>query len=296
MVAKGVFPKTDGSIYYADDVEIVRGESRASANLETIHRLPYTQTANSVTFTPGRKYFFSSFTLGAGATLTTSQSSTGEPIIIVVDGDCTIAGTIDLKGLGFSGGNGGGGAGSDPGLNGASYAPDTDWNSYFVGHGIGGASTKGGGGASGEGSNGTAGTSGGAAGTYTKVDGTAVEPDDILNMFNVVAGAGGGGGGGSTNPGGAGGNGGGAIVLIVSGNLDMTGGTINVSGNDGSAAAGANGGGGGGGAGGVIVLAYTGTYTSGTLTVAGGTGGAGAGTGTAGGNGGNGISHTFQIV
>lgn len=277
--------------------------------LEALHKLPYSQTTGTVTLTPGKSYEFSSFTM-TGGTLTTSQSTTGEPLIIIVDGDVSITNgaSINLMGTGFSGGVAS--TPGQPGAKGSDYSPDADWNLYFGGGGNGGNipsgggdTGTGGGGASGEGSNGTNGgqgggsppTPGGQFGVYNKLDGSSYQPSAAY-INNVVAGAGGGSGGSAGGvPGAAGGNGGGSIILICNGDIDLTGGSIitrGQNGSDGTNYAGA----GGGGAGGVIVLAYKGTYTPGTLVVSGGDGGAaGQSGGTTGGNGGDGISYAFQF-
>jgi len=318
---------TNGTTADADEVntnfDLTESLSKTGNSIEEIHQMAYSQAANSVTLEAGKKHHFSSFNLASGATLTADCSSA--PLILIVHGNCTIAGKIDVKGKGYAGGAGGDApyGGSDNGTDGNDYSPDDDWNTYFDGAGVKGIAGN-------DGSHGT----GGIAGTYTKVDGTAEEPDDLTHMFNIVPGASGAGGGsgyhssGTSGDGGDGGAGGGSIIIICEGNLDMTGGEIDVSGNDGSDGESKSdgcGGAGGAGAGGVIILTYTGTYTAGTLTVAGGTGGTGgtggstdysggggggasgegsngtAGTngslsdGGNGGNGGNGISHTFQI-
>ncbi len=80
-----------------------------------------------------------------------------------------------------------------------------------------------------------------------------------------------GGNGGNGNAGAGGGAGGGCLVLLVEGDVDMTGGAITA-----DATAGTNGGtqgGGGGGAGGTIIIMATGTITGGTYTARGGSGG-----------------------
>jgi hypothetical protein len=90
-------------------------------------------------------------------------------------------------------------------------------------------------------------------------------------------------GGNAGNSAGAnGGAGGGFLVLVVNGDLDATGGTINASGANGNTS-GANASGGGGG--GCIIIICTGTITGGTYNVSGGNGGNDTGDGGGGGGG-----------
>ena len=56
--------------------------------------------------TPGKVYNFTDFTLNSGDTLSSTATNSGEPIIVKVQGDVTIEGTIDLQAKGFSRGEG----------------------------------------------------------------------------------------------------------------------------------------------------------------------------------------------
>lgn len=234
--------------------------------------------------TPGKVYNFTDFVLNSGDTLSSTASNSGEPIIIKVQGNVEINGTIDLENQGYPAGRGltnnnQGGEGAQvmvgigsPGQNG--YREKVD-----------GGFTSGNGGSAGTEfppeifMNGVtqplaASGSGGGSGTVFSSD------------TDERAGAGGGGasyaangqsGGSNSDTGGnfgtgSGGQGGGSIVFIAKGDLSFTG-TINIQGEDGGSA---NGAGGGGGAGGMCYGLYAGSLTdTGTKLVAGGSGGSG---------------------
>lgn len=247
--------------------------------------------------TPGKVYNFTDFTLQAGDTLSSTQSNSGKPIIVKVQGDVTIDGTIDLSGQGFAAGEG-----YNP-LSQASYQPDSDsWNNVTevptnASFAMANEASAGGSwvenisddivlpgiGALGynkyefmDASTGRikvfSGTGGGEGKTFLRVD-----SDDAAA----------GGGGASYDANGnngssafddfpedsaSGGAGGGSLILIVGGNLDFTG-EIDISGENGSVD-GSNNVGGGGGAGGMFYTLYSGSLSdSGTKTVAGGSGG-----------------------
>jgi len=250
-----------------------RGMSAADS-LAQIHTLQFTLAAGTVTLTRGVPYYFSSFNM-TGGTITATGTG-GEPLILIVDGDVTFSGgTINMSGLGYAGGTPGSGNGANGG-NGEEYS--VNYHIYFKGKGNGGNGQSGG-------------STPGAITSYYTLTSSAYEPDDLINAFNVVSGAGGGAGGNGAGAnygtGGAGGAGGGSVIFLCNGAFDATGGTINVSGatgtngSDGGGSPGAGGGGGGGGAAGTIVIGYKDTYLNPTLSYsggAGGTGGTGAGT------------------
>lgn len=79
------------------------------------------------------------------------------------------------------------------------------------------------------------------------------------------------------------GRGGGGLLLIIHGNLIMTGGTIDATGQTGETTSGNHAGGGGGGS---IIVICTGTITGGTFKAEGGVGSGGGGTASGGGGGG----------
>jgi len=206
-------------------------------------------------------------------------------------------------------GGGGGGAigvvGGD-GTSGTTNGPETGFDNndpvtIFDGDGESGGGGGGGGSTTNAGGNGSAGnvfgggSGGGGAGT---TDGDDAGNDSGLGGASGTGGTGVGAGnalavggiGAITN------GGGGNIVLIVGGNLSVTG-TISATGDTGNTTTGTSGGGGGSG-GGNIVVYYGGTYTPdlGTYDVSGGAGG-GSDTGAAGGSGGSGsIQGPFQIM
>jgi len=255
---------------------------------------PFSLAAGTSSVDSGNVYLLKSLTM-SGGTLTvthdTCSSSTVSvqlptahfPVVFIVDGDVSItSGTIDFKGQGYAGGAGGLGGGSPhSGVSGKGCEVKCGYAAGTTGGGGGAVGTPGGG-ASGSASNGTAGSGGGgAAGVYTAFSAAEI-PDDFYNALNIFSGAGGGGGGGTTSYDGApGGDGGLSLIIICSGNLIFTGGTIDVRGNAGSSGFDKSG---GGGAGGDILFLYHGTYTSGGTTLC--TGGAGGSPG--GGSGGNG--------
>lgn len=265
----------------------------------------------------GAKYFqknYTTITIAAGATLDfTNPNAEGTIVNLKATGAVTIAGTIDLRGVGgqASAGGAGGASQGQSGSNGAD-GQDSDYildtTAHYGGAGLLGATNNGGNAVSGP-----------VAYTLTGQGNLYTISDDVLfrRLLYVVPGAAGGSGGGgaagNTDPhpdggaGGAGGDGGGALILEVRRALDFTG-TINADGQDGSVgtagtgnvptdtAGGGGGGGGGGGAGGHVIVLYNElTAASGTITVNGGDGGAGGNGGArngspAGGTGGGGGS------
>ena len=265
-----------------------------------------TVASGTTTLTANQVYQYKSISISAGATLTIGGALQGNPLFIKCQGDCTIEGKIDLKGMGAAGatttnrtGNNVTFAGS-AGTNGAKQGYD-----FLTTHdGNGGAGALGGTpGASGGGGAGSsaAGTSAGAAGSAAGgTGGTAWTSasnqldSDYINYKKIITYgvASGGGEGGLYHYGGptggdadsaAGGAGGGCLILEVGGALDFdAGGEVDVMGDDGSvgvintaASGGSGAGGGGGGAGGTALIIYnTLTDNSGTMTTTASSGGA----------------------
>ena len=238
-------------------------------------------------------YNYSSVSISAAATL--SSAANGSPMFIKCAGDCTIDGTINLDGKGYSGGAGGASA-NTAGAAGTGFA---DIITHGTAGGGGGASVNGGGGggaggasmttsggAGGAGGGVTPGSAGAASVRYSK----AVQPTlwTLRNLGLIGVGTGGGGGGAGTGAGGeaggAGGAGGGGLVIEVGGNLSIgAAGVITADGVAGGNGASYSGGGGGGGGGSVIVRVRGTITNAGTVTVTGGSAGsAGASGGTAG--------------
>jgi hypothetical protein len=217
-------------------------------------------------------YYYTSFTLNSGVTLTVNSSY---GLVIHATGACTINGTISTgsSANNYPSGGGSGGGGGYGTANGAAapsvyFFPSTS-SSLAVGGGAGGTSGV-----------------GGAGNTPTNTVSRSILGAGTTD--GIFWGGSTGGAGGSS--GGAGGNGAGSVVLIC-GSITGTTGIINAVGNNGTAATTGNEGGGGGGGGGVIILSsqQTETFSGITLSVAGGSGGAGFGTGGAGGAGGSGM-------
>jgi hypothetical protein len=194
-------------------------------------------------------------TVAANTTLRVIGS---RPLVIAVDGDVTVEGTIDASGSGVTPGAGGNvSCGSSTGGNGSGSTGRFD-----------GASGGGGGGF---------GTAGGRAGT-ADTDGSDVTGGSAgavrgnAELEPLLGGcAGGRGGGCSTN----GGGGGGALQITASGSIDVSG-TLRANGAAGATPCGQNdeGGGTGGGSGGALLLEAESVDTSGaTLQTHGGNGG-----------------------
>ena len=253
---------------------------------EDFHYVDYSQSSGTVTLEAGKVYKFKSFNQ-TGGTLTVDGAS-DSPLVIIVDGNCVIDGTIDLSGLGYPAtaqryGD------KSTGYTGGDW--DVDYSTSGKGAGLGGVGGN---------KDTNVGGTGGAVQVYVAFS----DVPSATNLFyrnNITAGAGGGSGGCGeeqediSSPqygsGGFGGAGGGALIIICKGNLTVSG-TINLSGQNGGNG-GANygnhsgGGGGGAGAGGSCVLMRTGTYSeTGTITLTGGTGGSGFGGGQGRGGGG----------
>ena len=297
MAGEGEFPKSDGDLLYPSEANEFLGFGNGEDGA-------YSDSGNLV---QGTVYQYTSFSLTNGNTLTTA-STTGKPIIIYVQGDCTIGGTIDLDDKGYD--EGAGGAGSSgaggPGAGGQNFLVHSTYGTAAVG-GTGGSAdtphTPGGGGAGDSINSGSA-----IAGTLyefsLKRGGTGIHIDS--GQGGGGGGGGGASGGGPGGNGGAGGNGGGSIIFIVRGDFLITAtgvitldGENGVNGSNAVATSAAGGGGGGGGGGGCLWVICRGTDTnSGTITTTGGTGGSGGsglGTGGTGGAGGNGAAGTNRL-
>lgn len=244
---------------------------------------------------------YTTINIASGATLGFgSANSAGTVLVLRATGDVTIAGTIDLRGAGASGGTGGGvaasgsaGAGSD-GTDGTNPGLALDTTNF--------RGAKGGGGPQNSASGGTAGSAGSAPGNRVFYTFSGTDDQGKINAGRgmvIITGAGGAGGGGggdnssgdtgnTAGTGSSGGAGGGALIIECAGALNFTG-AINVSGNPGSNGGspvattpppgvgvyGAGGGGGGGSAGMCVVLYNTLTSSSGTIIASGGSGGNG---------------------
>lgn len=259
-------------------------------------------TSGNLTLTQGVTYQYTSFTLSLADTLSCNGPiSSPEPVVIKVQGDCTINGTIDFSGKGYPANEGAFSANfSTPGLTpsgtsvGAAgglkhreqvavvYYP-TD--SFVVLPGTGGGT-----GGIGYGDVGTDYVGGGGGGGACLFDGSAG-----ANGTTTISGNTGGAAGG------AGGAGGATLILIVGGTLTFgASSVVNFDGANGSIGGFASycGGGGGGGAGGSFVFLYNTAFTDNgaTISVNGGTGGSGrSGTSGTSGAGGTGAKGAYYI-
>lgn len=236
---------------------------------------------------------YTTVNIPAGVTVTFAKNTTNTPVVILVGGDATIAGTIEVSGtpgaatgaagdgsIGDDGTPGRGGPGGYDGGQGGKVDADIAKRVSQAGQGPGGAGRSafysyfsiqypcggsGGGfgsagGAAGSGNNCTAGGQAAAGVAY-----------GAASLLPLLGGSGGSGGaGGVTFRGAGGGGGGGGLVVAASGTLSVTG-TIRADGGAGGLIAGAGvGGAGGGGSGGAIRLIATGIAGNGAISAAGG--------------------------
>lgn len=241
---------------------------------------------------PDGVFNYTSFDIPTGVTITYQKNAANTPVTILVSGDATIAGTINVSatpplgagnivgaGLGGPGGFNGGPGGQAGGVT-------STWTNGYAGANIGGPGVGPGGGSPGRvyipgpwsGSTPQIGPGGGGAygsappgpGSYSPtVPGVTY---GNIALTPLVGGSGGGGGvGGVLLPGTGGGGGGGAILIAVSGTLNVTGailanGGVPVS----PTSADGRGSHGGAGSGGAIRLIATTITGNGTISAAGG--------------------------
>jgi len=270
MTVERQYPKVAGDYLYASEVTGFAGFGTGSDGAIDL-------TTGSIVLHPGSIYHYSSFNLGANAKVVADGSPNYYPLVIYVQGNCTIAGSIDLLGKGLAGGG--------IGANGTGYSSD-----IYTGGGVGAAATAN------EGTqgynlglkynsytyilNGTGG-GGGASNGYGQGGGGGVSSNSNGTCGGV--------GTNGDSSAGKGGYGGCSLFIVCGGNL-ITSGRISTQGEPGQAGWGANSNGGGGGGGGDIIILYDGTYTSGgVFNTSGGDGGTNTGAGGGGGNGGTGL-------
>jgi hypothetical protein len=219
---------------------------------------------------------YTTVNIPAGVTVTFTSNAANTPVYILATGDVTIAGTLNVNGVGATGFNSGQGGpgGFNGGLGGTAGAA----GGKGLGPGGGNPATAAGTGGGGAGYN-----TGGGAGTYGGAGGGTYGNVRIMPM---IGGSGGGGGAGySQNIGGGGGGGGGAILIASSGTITISGSLIANGGNGGVGVS--TTGDGGGGSGGSIKLMANTITGEGTISANAGIGGSGSGQ-DAGGNGGTG--------
>lgn len=214
-------------------------------------------SAGAGNFTQGAMYQYTAFTLNTGHTYSATTVSNRDPVVILVQGDVAINGTIDFDGDGYTGGAGGaaGTASEENGYEGsvcAAFSNNDGISPTLADGGNGGVgahaycgSGGGGGGsgasddtdglAGGNGGNASAGAggTGGTAGTTPKDETPTISAFQrrlikvSLGNYAGMGGAGGGGGAsaddvaGDGGPGGAGGAGGGSLIIIANGDVTI---------------------------------------------------------------------------
>lgn len=242
-----------------------------------------------VTLPPSGVLNYTQINIPAGVTVTFLRNTTNTPVVLLVAGDATIAGTLDVSGTastatgaggdgnigddgmpgiggpgGYDGGRGGqvgesrmGGAGLGPGGGIAGFVPSSNCGSQS------------GGGGGGHGANGTSGWISGCVSNVSP--GGAMYGSSAL--LPLLGGSGGGGGAGGTSfVGSGGGGGGGALLIAASGTIQVTG-AIRANGGASGASGGLGcGATGGGGSGGAIRLIATTISGNGAVSAAGGGG------------------------
>lgn len=277
-MANASTPYSDGQVWDAVDANWVAGFGDGTDGA-------FSETGASTTnLVQGTIYQYTSFNLGSAHTISASSTS-DKPIIIYVQGNCTIDGTIDLTGLGATtsyqgstlntvspnwgttGTSGNDQAGTTSGgFKGLGFMNFQLNQNSFIMNGLKG------------GFGGTTDGSGGAGGSSAATDGSD-----------------GSGGSGSGGTAGIGGDGGCTIILKIGGTLTFgASSSIDVSGADGTNASVSNAGGGGGGGSGDILIFHRGSKTDNGVTtdVTGGSAGSGFGSGA---NGGTGAVGTEKI-
>lgn len=240
---------------------------------------------------------YSSVNIPSGVTVTFQKNAFNTPVYILVSGNATVAGTIDITGGDATpSGTAGGGNIADDGIpgtagpggfDGGRGGPADQSLSASVIRGEAGLGPGGGEGGK-EGSDGCSSNRYykymGLGASYSNIGGDGnyrrscssnspdqAQPYGSTLLQPLIGGSGGGGGrGGANYPGSGGGGGGGALLMAVTGTLNVTG-TINTTGGDGGDNAGTGAGGAGaGGSGGAIRLIATTVSGNGKLYANGG--------------------------
>ena len=229
---------------------------------------------------------YTTIDIPSGVTVRFSRNGLNTPVTLLVSGNATIAGSINISGAAAPGSNGAGdGNVADDGLPGnggpggyqGGLGGTTD--SVPAGAAIGQAGVGPGGGlpapvtgANCEGGGGSFGTRGSASGCGSVQSSTYANPD----LLPLVGGSGGSGGNTYLSLGGSGGGGGGGALLVaVNGTLQISGSIYANGGSGGDVGNNYNAGGtpGGGGSGGAIRLVATTLSGNGTINAVGGVGG-----------------------
>ncbi len=271
-VNAGAFSSADGTqaitINAAYDVDVDTGAITLRAGSSPL-RAAGTGIMDGIRYEQSGAYAIFSLTgltLGAAGELRLTGT---RPTILIVDGDVTIQGLVDLSGgcangtpacAGPGGGEGGvAPGGSAAGCGAGAAGGDADGTNQVHAYGAGG----GGFGTAGQQGAGTQGSAGAACGT--------------ASLTPLIGGSGGGHGGNvvSTNlSGGTGGGGGGALQITASGEITVgASGTIDAGGAGGQGDPGTTRGAGGGGSGGAILLQASSVTITGVVAANGGGGG-----------------------
>lgn len=229
---------------------------------------------------------FSSMNIQSGINVTFQRNTTNTPVVILVSGNVTIAGTLNVSGGSSTnaGAAGDGNLGDDgvPGIGGPG-GYDGGRGGAIGANRSGGQGLGPGGGNPGNfsvvgtqcGSNHTYGGAGGGFGAVGAPNpcfstGGGVSYGSTV-LLPLIGGSGGGGGGGGTNfAAGGGGGGAGAILIAASGTVNVTGQILANGGSSGSSTGAGCGDNGGGGSGGGIRIVATTIAGNGTIAAAGG--------------------------
>jgi hypothetical protein len=229
---------------------------------------------------------FTTINIPSGVTVRFLRNALNTPVVLLVSGNASIAGTVSVSAGAAPDSNGagdgnvaddglpgiGGPGGYQGGLGGTIDAVPAGARNGQAGVGPGGGLPAPGSAANCYGGGGSFGTRGSVSGCGSVQSETYANPD----LLPLVGGSGGSGGNGFLSlGGGGGGGGGGAILIAVSGTLDVTGGIYASGGRGGNVGNAYNTGGtpGGGGSGGAIRLVATSLSGNGVINAAGGAAG-----------------------
>ena len=247
---------------------------------------------------PSGVFNFTSVDIPNGITVTFRSNATNTPVVMLVQGDANVAGTVQLNGAaspstghsgdgnitddgdpgrggpgGFDGGRGGqaprgsAGRGLGPGGGeGGHYVPDSTWGGVTCTYGLG----AGGGYASVGGS-----VTSGGGGYFPEAIAVGGSTYGVSTVLPLIGGSGGGGGtGGPSFAGSGGGGGGGALLIAASGAVTLSGVILADGANAGDDDTGQNNGAaGGGGSGGAVRIIASRLQGAGKVFARGGQGG-----------------------
>jgi len=330
MAAEGNFPKIDGDVYYASEMNknlhnfwgdgsdgalnVASGTTTIATNIKQYSSISVSNGATLTFSGHGKYYVFCTGNVTIDGTLAIPVRATTLPTAL----DATAGGAAISYDVPGTAGVGSGTIRVYEWIVPSTPSTSNSGGVGCAGTGGSGKAGSGGGGGGGAGSGGAGGVGGSGSGGGTGVAGTAGDGKAtvifiVKGSFSMAstgsisgAGAAGGAGGDAQVPGGGGGGGGGGQVIgIILGDLILTSGaSISLGGGNGGKGGDSsytypNGGGGGGGGGGLLSLACCGALSnSATITVTAGSGGAvgtGGSGGAAGSNGVAGISWVIKV-